>query len=163
MAKAKVKQGGGRGKTQGKTKLSNAELDIYRAAMAGRGVKLTRKQAAADMERRRKTREDEEAARIAKEAAELVSEANERAKADVDKSLRGLVDVLEILRGLAKQNNFSGIDPLDVADIAVSHLEKHGASLEQALFQLSVYEGTAVSKGRREGWFSDYLQPRLVP
>lgn len=149
----------GKGKTP-----SAADVEIYRAARKQQGTTLTRKQAKAEMLQRAAAIKAAQDAKDREEGAKLVKEMNDRAREQVAEALQKFVDVRSVLEGIAKDSDFGGIDRLDAADMAVSHLQKYGGRLEQALYQLGVWEGLdPIAKRRpREGWFKDSLDQRLV-
>lgn len=142
---------------------SDPGLDVYRAARATQGVKLTRKQAAAEMAAREQAEAEQKRSAEQERAAQLLSEVNDRARKTVAASVAAMVDVEEMLRSLGEDHGFAHMDPIDAADVILSHLRRHVGELERALFQLGAYKGNEPAyRGRpARGWFAESLT-RLV-
>lgn len=134
------------------TELHQSSVDAYRAARAAGGVNLTRKQARAEIERRK-------AEQAKAEAEKLVATITEEAKRGVDEALGGFVAVADMLRAVADGDQPYRLDATENARIILAYFEKHATTLERALFQLQAWEGAQVEKktGGAVGHFADRL------
>lgn len=135
------------------------EIDVYRAGKLEQGVKLTRAQAAREILKIREGVKRREAEADKDKAAELSANLEQYAKRDVAEALREFCAIRDTLETMAAGDDFPRMEPRDVAGLMLSHLEKHAAKLEQALFQLGAYEGhEKVSKREpASGWFNERL------
>lgn len=137
------------------TKARNQLLDVYRAMRSARGKKLTRKQAAAEMREYKKAKATRKRAEQDELARERVAETNAQARKTVADGLRRLLAVDEMLRALATDQGFAHMDAIDSAEAARTILVHHMAAMEQALYQLGIWNGNGGSDSQPEGWFHD--------
>jgi hypothetical protein len=137
-----------------------ALLDVYRIARTiNKGGKLTRKQAAAEIAERLAAEQAAKADKQKEDTARVSKMIEDTAKESVDRSLRGLMVARDMLLSIEQGEDAYGLTPERNAEIIGTFLMKHASKLEQALYQLGIYEGEGKVKGRNhvEGIFNPDL------